>query len=221
MKKNLKHIKKIDSIQDEPLEVKKCFSTMKMLAVHPNIVAIENDNTPISERNYILSLVYNMGKADYIRNHTEYSFFQKPCFVGGETSKEFQLEENEIKYTCEQLGYTIKENKIKVFPDLLIHNSHSKEAIDTGNQLLALEAKTSKRLGEEAFYRDFFKLNLYIDILHYENVVFLVINKSAKEIDDLIGKYINKKYYLSTFCWKSKLYLFIQENNTPELFKPL
>ena len=220
MEKELKYIEKIESMENESIYVKMCFTAMRMLAANPQIIRDTDDkNSSIIERNYILSMVYNMGKADYLRDKNEFFFGSSPYFVGGEANKYISLKgEKEIR-TCGDLRFAIKDNKIEVIPDLVIHDSHNP---DSGNsdegQFLVLEAKTSKQLGEYYFMRDFFKLNAYLAGLHFQNAVYLVINKSANTIDDYIAAYKKKDYYLYDQL-KTKLRFFIQEKDIPELYK--
>ena len=62
MEKNLKYIERIDTYENESEYVKRCFTAMRMLAANPNIVRnTEDDNSPTLERNYILSMVYQIG----------------------------------------------------------------------------------------------------------------------------------------------------------------
>ena len=220
MKKEFKYIEKIEAIENESIYIKKCFTAMRTLAANPQIIRDTDDkDSSIIERNYILSMVYNMGKADYLRNNTEFIFGSSSYFVGGEANKYISLKgEKEIR-TCGDLRFAIKDNKIEVIPDLVIHDSHNP---DSGNsdegQFLVLEAKTSRQLGEYYFMRDFFKLNAYLAGLHFQNAVYLVINKSADTIDDYIAAYKKKKYYWYDHV-KSKLCFFIQEKDAPELYK--
>ena len=222
MEKELKYIEKIDSIENESEYVKRCFTAMRMLAANPNIVRnTEANNSFMLERNYILSMVYNMGKSDYLRENTNMEFGTEPChcFVGGETNKHIQVLDMNIEKICEELNFAIKDDKIEVIPDLVIHDSHNPLAGNTKEgQYLALEAKTTKRLGQYYFNRDFFKLNLYLAGLHFQNAVYLVINKSVITIDDYIGTYMANHYCL--YCdLKRKVRFFIQENDVPEMYK--
>ena len=176
-------------------------------------------NLGILERNYILSMVYNMGKADLLREETEFAFNSSSYIVGGETNKSVLVTDDKVEKTCRGLKVAINNNKIEVIPDLVIHDSHNPEAGNTGKgQYLILEAKTTKRLGEYYFMRDFFKLNLYLAEFHFHNAVFLLIKKSAKTIDDYIDTYKKKDFYCSDEL-KCKFRLFIQEKDTPEIFK--
>lgn len=220
MKKGLKYIEKIDSIENESEFVKKCFTAMRMLAANRNLVANNVDeNSPILERNYILSMVYNMGKADCLREDTFFQFDATPYYVGGETIKRISPNDLKMEQTGKALNFSLKDNKIEAIPDLVIHNSHNPKSGDSDEgQFLVLEAKTTRRLGEHYYMRDIFKLNLYLSRLHFQNAISLVINKPPKIIDDYIGTYKQKDYYLFSEA-KSKLRFFIQENDVPEMYK--
>jgi hypothetical protein len=220
MEKELKYIEKVDSIENESEYVKKCFTAMSMLAANPNIVRnTEDNNSPTLERNYILSMVYNMGKSDYLREVTTFDFGSGSCFVNGENNKHISIDNPRIIKDCKYFRTPIKKKGIEAIPDLVIHNSHNPEKGKTGEgQFLILEAKTTKRLNGYYFMRDFFKLNLYIAGLRFQNAVCLVINKPVSKIDDYIGTYKKKDYYWYDEV-KSKLRLFIQETDTPKLYK--
>lgn len=219
MEKEFKYIEKIDSIENESIYIKKCFTAMHTLAVKPHLIKnIADENGSILERNYILSMVYNMGKTDY-RYNTEIILGSSSYLVGGETNKYISLKEIKERKTCTDLRFAIKDDKIEVIPDLVIHDSHNPDSGNSGEgQYLVMEAKTSRKLGEYYFMRDFFKLNAYLAGLYFQNAVYLVINKSANTIDDYIAAYKKKEYYWCDHV-KCKLYFFIQEKDTPELYK--
>ena len=220
MENNLKYIEKIETFENESEYVKKCFTAMRMLAANPNLVAnTVDEDTPILERNYILTVVYNMGKADYLREDSIFQFDATSFFVGGETIKRISPNDLKMEQTRKDLKFSLKDNKIEAIPDLVIHNSHNPKSGDSDEgQFLILEAKTTRRLGEHYYMRDLFKLNLYLSRLHFQNAISLVINKPAKIIDDYIGIYNRKDYYWFSDA-KSKLRLFIQENDVPEMYK--
>ena len=220
MEKNLKYIEKVDSIENESEYVKKCFTAMRMIAANPNKVRnTEDDDSTTLERNYILSMVYNMGKSDFLREDTFFKFDSTSFFIGGETIKLISINDKKMERTGMALNFSFNGNKIEAIPDLVIHNSHNPKSGDSDEgQFLVLEAKTTRRLGEHYFMRDFFKLNLYLSRLHFQNAVSLVINKPAKIIDDYIGTYKKEDYYWCDDV-KSKLRLFIQEKDTPEMYK--
>ena len=218
MEKELKYIEKIGSIENESIYVKSCFTAMRILAANPRVVKnVEDENSSILERNYILSMVYNMGKADYLREVAEFDFL-RTCLVGGESNKYISLSDKKVEKTREELRFST-EGKIEVIPDLVIHDSHNPNSGNTEEgQYLVMEAKTSRRLGEHFFMRDFFKLNLCLAGLHFQNAVSLVINKPASDIDSYIATYKAKGYYWYEHL-KSKLRLFIQEKDMPELYR--
>ena len=220
MEKNLKYIEKVDSIENESEYVKKCFTAMRMIAANPNKVRnTEDDDSTTLERNYILSMVYNMGKSDFLREDTFFKFDSTSFFIGGETIKLISINDKKMERTGMALNFSFNGNKIEAIPDLVIHNSHNPKSGDSDEgQFLVLEAKTTRRLGEHYFMRDFFKLNLYLSRLHFQNAVSLVIDKPAKIIDDYIGTYKKEDYYWCDDV-KSKLRLFIQEKDTPEMYK--
>lgn len=220
MKKELKYIEKMDSIENESIYVKMCFTAMRTLAANPQIIRDTDDkNSSIIERNYILSMVYNMGKADYLRDNNEFFFGSSPYFIGGEANKYISLKGEKETMTCDALRFAIKDDKIEVIPDLVIHDSHNPNSGNSDKgQFLVLEAKTSRQLGKYFFMRDFFKLNAYLAGLNFQNAVYLVINKSAKTIDDYVDAYKEKQYYWYDDV-NSKLRFFIQEKDEPKLYK--
>ncbi len=191
-----------------------------MIAANPNKVRnTEDDDSTTLERNYILSMVYNMGKSDFLREDTFFKFDSTSFFIGGETIKLISINDKKMERTGMALNFSFNGNKIEAIPDLVIHNSHNPKSGDSDEgQFLVLEAKTTRRLGEHYFMRDFFKLNLYLSRLHFQNAVSLVIDKPAKIIDDYIGTYKKEDYYWCDDV-KSKLRLFIQEKDTPEMYK--
>lgn len=218
--KELKYIEKIDTYENESDYVKMCFSAMKMLAGNSNIVKnCDSENSSVVERNYVLSLVYSMGKSDFLRGSISFKFDSSLYFVGGETIKLISPNDIKMEQTRKALNFSLKCNKIEVIPDLVIHNSHNpKSGESQKGQFLVLEAKTTKRLGEYYFMRDLFKLNLYLSRLNFQNAVSLVINKPARIIDGYIETYRDKDYFWYDGV-KEKLRLFIQEQDTPEMYK--
>ena len=220
MEKNYNYIERIDTFENESEYVKDCFSAMRMIAANPDSVKdIGNNSSSILERNYILSMVYNMGKLDGFRGETSFRFDSTSYLIGGETIKYISPNDTKIEQTRKALKFSLKDNEIEVIPDLVIHNSHNPKSGESDEgQFLVLEAKTTRRFGVHYFMRDFFKLNLYLSRLHFRNAVSLVVNKPARKIDDYIGSYKKKDYY---WCDKTrdKLRLFIQETDTPEMYK--
>ena len=116
MEKNLKYIERIDTYENESEYVKRCFTAMRMLAANPNIVRnTEDDNSPTLERNYILSMVYQIGKSDFLRENTDIVLGSSSYFVGGEDNKLIPiLDESAIK-TSKDLHFADKGNKIEIW----------------------------------------------------------------------------------------------------------
>ena len=179
----------------------------------------ENSESPILERNYVLSLVYEMGKQTSENTSQKGELLELDSlgfFVGGETDKYISVNEEAVQNTCNDLDITImKSEEFKVIPDLVIHNSHNPEAGQTGcGQHLALEAKTTKKLGKFAFMKDFFKLNVYLSTLRFEKVIYLIVNSRAEQINTLIKQYLKNGYYQNEHS--DQLLFFIQENKDVE-----
>ena len=216
-KKESMYLKEIDAnVLD--VYMKSCLNAMKSIAHNTRVVVdTENQNSSVLERNYVLSLVYEMGKQI---SKNEFEFNSSGLFIGGETSKYIRVNSEKIRATCNELDIKIKEKKFEVIPDLVIHNSHNPDAGDSGDgQRLALEAKTTINLGKVAFMKDFFKLNVYLASLHFENVVYLIVNNNTKRICELIEDYLNNEYFL--FKEGPKMFFFIQEKieDEPKVFQ--
>lgn len=215
--KPLKYLEVFDENQLSGYE-KACFDAMKSIAQNMRTVTnTEDSESPVGERNYVLSLVYEMGKKQTPNEEASQDdtirFGQSDLFVGGETYKRMRVDDD-INYTCHDLGIAINNPNFEIVPDLVIHNSHNPEFGETGvGQYLVLEAKTTKRLGMYAFMRDFFKLNLYLTKLHFEKAIYLIINSSIERVDELIEEYINKKYYLFAH---GQMFFYIQQDKECE-----
>ena len=101
MEKNLKYIEKIDTFENESIYIKKCFTAVRSIAANPQLIMdINSSNKTILERNYILSMVYSMGKMDCLQEDIQFIFGSSSYFVGGETNKYISLKENKVKKTC-------------------------------------------------------------------------------------------------------------------------
>ena len=195
--------------------VSKCFDTMKKLAGHRNILSdIENPNAPVLERNYIISLVFQMGKD---AGATDFGI---NVFPSGETNKFISDNLNEIKSTYKDLYDKELKPPFEVIPDMVIHSSHCSSASNGDEQYVVIEAKTTKELGKVAFMKDFFKLNVYLCRLNYQNAIYLIVNTSKERIDKLICHYFDNCYFVAKKRL-DKILFFIQENkdDTPHAYK--
>ena len=85
---------------------------------------------------------------------------------------------------------------------------------------MIIEAKTKKNLTNKEFGRDFFKLNLYIDRLKFQEAIYLIVNRTPQQINACIKNYIENGYYTSEQNL-DKLWFFIQDghNEDPVIYK--
>ncbi len=193
-----------------------CFDAITQLSENRYLITnTESDNEVILERNYILAMVFLMGK----KTKDDESFGTN-VFPSGENNKYICDNLNDIKETYNNLHSKELKGKFKVIPDLVIHTSHNPKSQYSKSQYVALEAKTTKQLGKVAFYRDLFKLNVYLCDLSYKDVVYLIVNTEKKKIEDLISQYFSNNYFYN----KDKLnniWFFIQENgeSSPYAYK--
>lgn len=70
-----------------------------------------------------------------------------------------------------------------------------------------------------AFYRDFFKLNVYLCSLSYKCAVYLIVNTEKDKIEKMANQYLSEEFYHI----KAKLdsiYFFIQKdsNSIPKAY---
>lgn len=99
-------------------------------------------------------------------------------------------------------------------PDFIIHKNQ--KDVNSDNQLLIAEVKTEKQLSYKKFVWDFFKLNLYLEKLNFQNGIFLTVNCSKKIILSHLKTYIQQNIFITTN--PEKLFLIIKEDfNTKEV----
>ena len=175
-----------------------CFEAMMKLSENSYLVtdSESGDDKPILERNYVLSMVFQMGK-----NTKEDSNFGTNVFPSGENNKNIKIYLDEIKSTYKDLYEKELLTSFEVIPDLVIHTSHNPQSGYSNSQFVAIEAKTTKNLGKIAFMRDLFKLNVYLCDLNYNNAIYLIVNTPNDKIENLIRHYFNNSY----FCKKYEL----------------
>ena len=194
-----------------------CFEAMKELSENSYLVtdSESGDDKPILERNYILSMVFQMGK-----NAKDDSDFGTNVFPSGENNKYIYSHLEEIKKTYHDLYEKDLVISFEVIPDLVIHTSHNPKSGKCRSQFVAIEAKTTKNLGKVAFMRDLFKLNVYLCDLNYNNAIYLIVNTPKDKIEDLIRHYFNSSYFYKKYEL-GKLLFFIQENqkSPPAVYK--
>lgn len=193
-----------------------CYDAMCSLAMQWYLVTdSENDDAPVLERNYILSLVFQLGKMS-----ANYSDFGTIVFPSGENNKHLDADRNEIGDTYKELYEKKNKPPFVIIPDLVIHTSHNAKAKNSNGQYVAIEAKTTKDLGRTAFMRDLFKLNICLSSLSYKKVIYLIVNTKRERIEHLIKKYFDEKYYISKEDLNNLLF-FVQEDkdNLPIVYK--
>lgn len=193
-----------------------CFNAMCSLAKQWYLVTdCENDGTSILERNYVLSLVFQLGKMT-----NKDSDFGTNVFPSGENNKYIGINLKEINETYKDLYEKELRPQFEAIPDLVIHTSHDKRAANSYGQHVILEAKTTKTLSKVAFFKDFFKLNVYLCSLKYEKAIYLIVNTEKNRIDDLIKLYFRNKLFKSKDKLENLLF-FIQDNKetTPYVCK--
>ena len=193
-----------------------CFDVMAKLSDKSYLVtdSESGDDKPILERNYVISMVFQMGR------NTSDSNFGTNVFPSGENIKELNYTLEETKDTYKDLYKREPSDLQIVIPDLVIHTSHDPKAAQSNGQYVAVEVKTTKKLERTPFFKDFFKLNRYICDLRFKNAIYLIVNTPMNRIENLIKHYFDNHY----FCKKNelgKLLFFIQENqkSTPATYK--
>ena len=204
-----------------------CFDAMKNLSENWYLVAADDndDDKPVLERNYVLSLVFQMGKnTNYEEQKVKYadlnSGFGTNVFPSGENIKDLDYKHEETKDTYQKLYKREYPSSQVVIPDLVIHTSHDPRAAKSDGQHVAVEVKTTKKLDRTPFFKDFFKLNRYICDLRFKNAIYLIVNTPKKRIEDLIKQYFKKKLFFKKNKL-GKLLFFIQEgqNSSPIVWK--
>lgn len=101
-----------------------------------------------------------------------------------------------------------------LYPDIVIHKSQMSR--DSKDQLLILECKTQpENLDENAFFKDFFKLNTYNEYLNFQNSIYLIVNKDSYSIEQFLKSYYKKNYWLS----KKDVIIFLLENSNSKLYQ--
>lgn len=173
----------------------------------------------ICERNYIIYISFILGcmYGKQIIDRKEY--------VNGEITKHFEHFSDKAKEAYEKFKIMKKErtvsqndNKkeesqlkwINVRPDFVIHESH-KEDYETTGQKLVVEAKSTLYLDELDFCWDLMKLNFYLDKLKFQNCIYMIVNTSKADIQNMINLYTERFNYFSNDL--SNLWFFVQNQD--------
>ena len=179
---------------------------------------MDEDDVQVYERNFIISLVSMLSKKNG---------FTLPGKINGEVAKSLDaLAPQEVKEQYKELkrrqtpSYNPK--SCYIFPDFLIHENHSpeKETWTRENQHIIIEAKTSCNVNRDSFFLDFFKLNLYLSYLHFDNAIYLIVRTPISKIKKYLLEYEKQIKFLSEDRLDN-LYFFVQEqiDEEPKIYK--
>lgn len=203
-----------------------CFQAMNDLYKSSEWICFQEENMDdqdiqLYERNFIISLTTMLEKRR--------CKFDEDCSVSGLINGEIAKSLHEISKKAKDEYVKIKRKKKKdfspsscyVFPDFLIHESHSKDqnTWTTENQHIIIEAKTKHIDNAYSFFLDFLKLNFYLHELHFESAIYMIIRTSVSEIQDYLSKYEDEVDYLFDEAF-NRLYFFVQEKieNEPIIY---
>lgn len=193
------------------------FNAMQQLSENWHLVtdSESDDDKSVLERNYVISLVFQMGK-----NAKGYLDYETNVFPSGENNKRICRSDDEIKYTYNELYKKEFPHRFVVIPDLVVHTSHNSNASRSNGQYVAVEVKTAKKIEKRAFLKDFFKLNNYLCDLNYKNAIYLIVNIPLTRIENLIKQYFDNNYFYKKDKLENLLF-FTQEGRTnfPTIYK--
>ncbi len=210
VKKNL--LKKKNEISKFGPYVEICYNAMINLNNHTDFDLTDRE---MYERNFVISLSYMMGKYDGDNEEMSGLIVGGDCnkYIFSECMRIAEEEDNWIDSTRRKI--ILKADYVA--PDVVIHKNNKIKDINEKKQKLVIEVKTKDDLKEEEFYRDFFKLNVYLSRLKFRHAVYLLINTSVNVVNQYLKGYVNKKYYVSKRC-KNRMIFMIQEKNNPSLY---
>ena len=194
------------SIEDN-LYAKMCLEVMNH--IYDNIYSVKDEDGKINEQNYMMNFAYLLGC----------KLGDEGQLVGGEVEKVIHLfsDVQEVRKLRERLKRDGASVIVK--PDLVIHTSHVRNNLDNEHQKLVIEAKTSKLLSKDAFCWDLLKLYAYKVELRFDIAIFLIVNQTEKNINKLLAKYENGKFFNDDNL--EKIVFLIQEdvNSRPLVYK--
>lgn len=119
----------------------------------------------------------------------------------------------EIKKQLDRCG----EDKISdYYPDLVFHENHRIDDLDTRKQYLICEVKATKRLFKKNFCHDFRKLNLYLDKLKFQKALYFLVLTNKEKVETLLKWYVeHENDYLSLNA--SNIFFLIQNELEGEI----
>lgn len=181
-----------------------CYTCISKISPEDQTDLSENETwRKIYERNVIINLAFQYGSFlhDKLKN--------VPLLLSGEVVKEFILDNSMIKQTYEFIKEEEMPERIKVYPDFLIHTSHN-SGFDIEGQRLIMEAKSTTRLPYKDFNWDFFKLNLYVKYLNFNRAIYLIVGLDQEKVQKRINNYVENKLFLAEEI--EKLFFFIRKD---------
>ena len=184
------------------------YKAMKMIGEkYPVVITKKDENDSnqieINERNYIIYLSYVLG---YLQGKSGNKMFKDDYFINGELYKSIDILSNERSRDAHRalMQFKLREKRKKHFvnekqyinirPDFVIHISHTPSNCHLGQKLI-VESKTTSKLDVIDFCWDFLKLNLYIDELHFNNALYLIINQNKETIEEMIDVFYKEIKY--------------------------
>ena len=188
-----------------------CFEAMKDLYKSLDWVCfhkenMDDDDVQVYERNYIISLASMLSKKG----------LELPGLINGEVAKSLDTTSRETKEKYIELkrkqNPSYEPRSCYVFPDFLIHKSHSpnQDAWTIDNQHIIIEAKTAQIKDKYSFFGDYFKLNFYLDELHFEYAIYIIVQTPFSDICKYLSEYEDEIDFLSSERF-SRMFFFIQE----------
>jgi len=141
------------------------------------------------ERNFCTNLYHHF----MVELETEDLNIGEDFFLDEEIYKKFTgtyINDDDFKKTKDALNFP----KRGMRPDLVLHATQ--ESRDPEDQLLIIECKIDPNLSEKNFNEDFFKSNIFLSELNFQNSVYIIINNKRNHIESLLKKY-KEKYWLS------------------------
>jgi len=189
-------------------QIKVLFDAMKELKHSPHkITDVKSINNRIIERNYVCSIIYQLGKL----SNSRYFPFSDSILIGGDMNKYIEANKTAIRVTGENLEFSFNGDRFEVIPDLIIHGSHNRDSIHGNEQFVAVEVKSTDYLGIVAFEKDFFKLNAYLTCLNYQHAIYVIVNSDKETINIRIKQYVDNNFFVISERL-GDLYFFIQDS---------
>lgn len=182
-------LKKVSDVRLVPPLIAEC--RIAMQNVSSNECGI--DFCRNAERNYVSILKCKMCS-------------QKFCssLVSSEIRKSLR---DEIAHKLYEVGY----KSSNYFPDLVFHENHNQQDLVPQKQHLICEVKTSKNIDNNAFSRDFIKLNYFLDELNYRTAAYILVRSRKSLIEKRLGTYVEKGLFQSARM-HNDIYFLIQQD---------